>query len=443
MPRYVKPYWTTSDKKLVKLYQGDVVDVLKKLPDQSVHCCITSPPYFGLRDYGTAEWEGGDEECDHLQPMGVPRSERRKEHETSGVSRGGSTHDAQERKQYVGKCKKCGAKRIDQQIGSEQTPDEFVAKMVEVFGEIRRVLRDDGTVWLNLGSSYGSNGQMVATPWMVALALQSDGWILRQDIIWSKPSPMPESVRNRCTKSHEYIFLLAKKQGYFYDAEAIRETNADPNRTNYKPGRRTFGENPDRNDNDLFERMGDWTKNGRNKRSVWNIASESYPGSHFATFPRKLITPCILAGTSEKGCCSKCGAPWKRVVETTQLKLDNQERSGITHGGTSQNTGAGSKVGGFHELPRTSRVDKTTGWEPGCDCDAKIIPCTVLDPFIGSGTACCVSLANGRRSIGIDLSEAYLKNNAIPRIEGELMSRPALSHLTGKKAKRVDVGEEI
>ena len=227
------------------ILQGNVNDKLKEIESDSIQCVVTSPPYWGLRDYQTAEWEGEDEKCEHR--VG------RFEYKVSGKQKsnnGSAGHQAKN------KCPKCGAIRKDDQLGLEETPEEYVENMVKVFREVKRVLKDDGTVWLNLGDSYASNqsdgdrvskyspkqktnagklggGQrvpeglktkdLVGIPWRVALALQADGWYLRQDIIWHKPNPMPESVRDRCTKSHEYIFLLSKSAKYFYDAESIRE----------------------------------------------------------------------------------------------------------------------------------------------------------------------------------------------------------------------------
>jgi DNA modification methylase len=240
---------------------------LKKLESNSIDCCITSPPYFGLRDYGT-----------------------------------------------------------DEQIGLEETPEQFVSALVEVFREVKRVLKDDGTLWLNLGDSYAGSGgagnqfgqldkglakykqsgnpkyiglkpkDLIGIPWRVAFALQADGWYLRQDIIWHKPNPMPESVTDRCTKAHEYIFLLSKSQRYYFDNESIKEDNADPLRKSYQSGSRSNGKNKDRNDNDLSERTKDWIPDGRNKRSVWTVTTKPYSGAHFATFPQDLIEPCIKAG---------------------------------------------------------------------------------------------------------------------------------------------------
>jgi DNA modification methylase len=320
---------------------GDAVTVLRTLPAESVHCVVTSPPYWGLRDYGTPG-----------------------------------------------------------QLGLEATPEEYVAKMVEVFREVKRVLRKDGTLWLNMGDSYcntdkwgggGSNTgkqtvagdgevpswavrrrrepfglkpkDLVGIPWRLAFALQADGWYLRADIIWSKPNPMPESVTDRPTKAHEYVFLLSKSPRYYYDAEAIREpwtsgrddmrehgvrtglaylqqsevssndTKVIPKRADKRRGhgRRHAGFNDRWDEMPKAEQMA----NGRNKRSVWEIATQPYPEAHFATFPEALVQPCILAGCPEGG--------------------------------------------------------------------------TVLDPFVGSGTTALVANTLGRKAIGIELNPAYLE----------------------------------
>jgi len=213
---------------------------LKKLEDQSVNTCITSPPYFGLRNYG-----------------------------------------------------------VEGQIGLEETPEQFVENLVKVFREVKRVLRDDGTVWLNLGDSFLKNKQLGCIPFRVALALQQDGWYLRQDIIWHKPNPMPESVKDRCTKAHEYIFLLSKSQKYYFDNEAIKEDAKFPQGPNspqsIKKGKGEFG----------MDTRGGLSKIGaipkKNKRSVWTVTTKPFKGAHFATFPMDLIEPCVLAGCPEGG----------------------------------------------------------------------------------------------------------------------------------------------
>ena len=340
---------------------GDALEVMRGWPEKSVQCCVTSPPYWGLRDYGTATWEGGDGECDHTDARQVARNlnHSASEQRQGRTASKGKLRDGVSGVQTV--CR-CGAKRIDQQLGLEKTPEEFVAKMVEVFREVRRVLRDDGTLWLNLGDSYNSGTQfnhhssglgaetvrysegeagkwaghrqlvpglkhkdLCGIPWRVAFALQADGWYLRQDIIWHKPNPMPESVTDRCTKAHEYIFLLTKKSRYSYDAAAIYEP-CSPN-TNMRVSQdvanqigsaRAYGKtngpmkaviNPNRKiapagsgikANDSFEAAVCLPVQARNKRSVWTVTTRSFSEAHFATFPPKLIEPCILAG-SKKG----------------------------------------------------------------------------------------------------------------------------------------------
>ena len=323
--------------------QGDCREVMREMPDKSVHCCVTSPPYWGLRDYGC---EG--------------------------------------------------------QIGLESTPEAYVARMVEVFREVRRVLRDDGTLWLNLGDSYanqksgdtysGFNDRyfgcstdggkqaktvsdakvgelefaglkpkdLVGIPWRVAFALQADGWYLRQDIIWHKPNPMPESVRDRCTKAHEYVFLLAKSERYYYDAEAVKEHSttspkmqiAKRNKLPHK-GQRDAGM---RDTTGGFDKVSKVYEK-RNRRSVWTVTTKPFKGAHFAVMPPDLVEPCILAGCPIEG--------------------------------------------------------------------------TVLDPFAGSGTVAAVALSLGRSSIGIELNPQYVEL-AQERIAKTISSQPLLYNLEGE-----------
>jgi len=320
---------------------GNCIDKLKELQPSSVHCCVTSPPYWGLRDYGE-----------------------------------------------------------DEQLGLEKTPEAYVENMVQVFGEVRKVLRDDGTLWLNLGDSYGKEKQLCGIPWRVALALQADGWYLRQDIIWHKPNPMPESVTDRCTKAHEYIFLLSKSKKYYYDHEAIKEPSSNLGKTKIRFGGNKYG---DSDDPKHATKSGDtYTDSGsKNKRSVWTVTTKPYKGAHFATFPPDLIEPCILAGTSEKGCCQICGSPWTRDVES--------ERKPTRPNLTSKVEGLPGEVVGNRDPERHVTTTKTVGWNPNCSCGADTIPCTVLDPLLGSGTTLAVGLNHGRNGIGIELNPEYAK----------------------------------
>jgi DNA modification methylase len=317
------------DRDGIQLWHGDALATLREMPDQAANMCVTSPPYWGLRDYGTAAWDGGAADCDHIDArdnkvFGNPEfNEKRPSRELTRTA------------SYRHECGKCGARRIDQQLGLEATPEEYVARMVAVFREVRRVLRDDGTLWLNIGDSYGARGgdtftgfnerwdgtgkngkqgetakhwpkggktglkpkDLVGIPWMLAFALRADGWYLRSDIIWHKPNPMPESVTDRPTKAHEYLFLLSKRGRYYYDADAIREA-AEYGRGDWKNGRATW-------DALGAERVlgtnGHTGEGGRNKRDVWTIATAPYPDAHFATFPPDLVRPCILAGAPDGG----------------------------------------------------------------------------------------------------------------------------------------------
>jgi len=372
----------------VTLYHGDALETLRTLPDESVHCVVTSPPYWGLRDYSA---EG--------------------------------------------------------QMGLEATPELYVQNMVAVFREVRRVLRRDGTCWLNIGDSYNANApgsmdggslskggrqhranrnariaggegewrehqrleapakgaprlkpkDLVGIPWRLAFALQQDGWWLRADIIWAKPNPMPESVTDRPTKAHEYVFLLTRSPRYYYDQEAVREP-AEWARWGAQNGAGKYaGENSaaalvqHRTKLELQKKA---EGSGRNVRSVWEIATEPFPQAHFATFPTELARRCILAGTSERGCCPECGSPWEREVERGELARWREEHPHVS-----------------------------VGWRPTCDLPLAHrhhfdpVPCTVLDPFAGACTVPHTARKHGRHSIGIELSETYLRDIALPRLQ--------------------------
>lgn len=379
----------------LRIITADVLDGLAQLEPDTVQCVVTSPPYWSLRDYGVAG-----------------------------------------------------------QIGLEPTLGEYVEKMVGVFREVRRVLRSDGTLWLNMGDSYNAyNGgagpssqfsktqseqrphlpsgfglqrkslktkDLIGIPWRVALALQAAGWYLRSDIIWSKPSPMPESVTDRPTRAHEYIFLLTKARRYYYDADAVREgvtgnahprgdgvnPKAQPVPTGWDTGpgthRAKTGRYPKSKQNASFSGAVTKLVSSRNLRTVWTIASQPYPEAHFATFPTALPETCIRAGTSAWGCCAECGAPWVRVVEKTYHseptyksgKESEKDRIGEGRNRNVTRMGDGVSI-------------KTTDWQPACDHDAARVPCTVLDPFAGAGTTLLVARALHRHAIGIELNPEY------------------------------------
>jgi DNA modification methylase len=383
----------------VTLINADVLAGLALIPDESVHCVVTSPPYWGLRDYG-----------------------------------------------------------IEGQIGFEPTIEKFVGKMVEVFREVRRVLRSDGVLFLNLGDTYAASrsyqvvdnkykdvgnkiGRKVpdglkpkdlcGLPWRVALALQADGWYLRSDIIWAKPNPMPESCTDRPTTAHEHIFLLTKSAKYFYDAEAVREEGcgygkSERFRDDKYTNNASFDNSKKREDSQGGGKSSH-DGSGRNLRNVWTIATAPFPQAHFATFPPAIPERCIKAGTSERGCCPKCGAPWKRVVEKKACTMNIRVRDtkkGIMqyktpgHGATESEIAAYGK----EEMGKTT----TIGWEATCKCGLDItnafydpIPCTVLDPFSGAGTTALVAAKLGRDAVGIELNPEYVEMSR-KRIVGEL-----------------------
>ena len=422
----------------MKLLRGDCLDVLRTLPDGSVHCVVTSPPYWGLRDYGTAQWRGGDPNCDHIELKARKPTERRS-----------STLE---------ECRRCGARRVDRQLGLERTPADYLAKMVAVFREVKRVLRDDGTCWVNMGDSYGSGTratrdyskttkhgywnnpgidkripspakQLLGMPWRLAFALQADGWYLRSDIIWHKPNPMPESVTDRPTKSHEYLFLLSKRAKYFYDAEAVREASLQPRGLAQRTGQHK-----------LYHKREGMTLGAnygpahRNLRTVWTIASQPYREAHFAVYPEKLVEPCVKAGTSERGCCPKCGGPWERITKPTvetSLALEAARNGQDWYARNRDNGTKRSRAKSGHKAEGGYiSVYETIGWQPTCDCNAgDPVPCTVLDPFAGSGTTGAVALKLGREFLGIELNADYCqlaekrigkaqKEMALPLLEG-------------------------
>lgn len=408
--------------------------ILIPLKDKSVHCAIFSPPYYNLRQYSTTNWTGGDKTCEHIKDK-----TRTKVFGNPEFNEGRASREETKLPGYYcdDKCDLCGAIKSDDQIGLEQIPDClawaknqepcencFVCSLRKVFKELHRVLRDDGTIWLNLGSSYADknigvirrkNDMMI--PHRVALALQADGWIVRNDICWQKSNITPESVKDRFTKSHEYIFLLAKEEKYFFDAYAVAEPLAESSKKRYKTGWNgdEVRDSPSGHGNNFSNYFGsDKAKNAttRNRRSVWDIPTSKGQAGHFASWPLKLVDIMVLAGTSEKGCCGKCGAQWVRKLERIAHETNKKE-------GLKQRERKNAQTGGIDNvtLGVTESVEVTDlGFEPSCDCNAEIKPSIVLDVFCGTGTTGYSAKQNGRDFIGIDLSMKYLQEIAKPRL---------------------------
>lgn len=469
----------------VRILTGDCRHVLAQLPANSIHCVVTSPPYWGLRDYQIPPdvW-GGDAACEHEWITREYYLQRHSDGGDAGNLRGSRRNQTATRmgRQAEGTCRHCGGWRGV--LGLEPLHDCgawawgggpcnvcYVCHMRVVFAEVWRVLRDDGTLWLNLGDSYyGGKGRssqawstkhqdretlqkahhqitdkgetrpqdlpidglkpkdLAGIPWRVALALQADGWYLRMDMIWHKLNPMPESVTDRPTKAHEYIFILAKSRHYFYDALAISEPaqewtgqaarfERDGKGSDFViPGQGYAQHRPNRpkRKNDGTGYGGDGSKirhhvgnslnrpdGRRNRRSVLTTATKSYKEAHFAVFPPALPKLCIQASTSEYGCCRQCGAGWERTVERTPMVV----RPGPSRQARSQNGQMRTQINGTMTSPPTA---EHTGWQPTCRCDAGTpIPCTVLDPFGGSGTTGLVADRLGRDAILIELNEEY------------------------------------
>lgn len=348
---------TTATESGVSAWQvlvGDARDVLTGLPAASAHACVTSPPYYGLRDYG---------------------------------------HDSQ--------------------IGLEATPEDYVAQLVSVFAEVRRVLRDDGTLWLNLGDSYAPSGaippgatykpkDLIGIPWLVAFALRADGWYLRQEIIWHKRSVMPESVRDRCTRAHEQVFMFSKRARYFYDAEALREPDVSGHGSGNgfkRPGRRSYAgkDGSPRGQDTPWEPGG-----GRNRRSVWTLAPTPFPDAHFAVMPAALAADMVRASTPEKACAA-CGAPWERVVERSRV-LDGER---AVHGAWARSDDPiRMPANGIGHWRTTTHV-KDLGLAPACACDSATTAGVVLDPFAGAGTTGLAAIRHRRAFVGIELNPEY------------------------------------
>jgi DNA modification methylase len=425
------------------IFLGNVEERLKDLPDRSVHCIVTSPPYFGLRDYLTAKYEGGDPECDH-------RPTRAKGDTTSGLE--GST-DSQNHRQSGFKgdtCPKCGATKTDNQLGLEKTPEAYIKRLVDIMREARRVLRDDGSLWLNLGDSYwgswGNSGNrpqldgesrgqrkretdymprpgydehrdrpaasykvdglkakdLIGIPWLAAFALRADGWWLRSDCIWAKPNPMPESVTDRPAKAHEYLFLLTKSADYYYDHEAVKEKDSGLASGNGFVGRQGGAEHQAKSGGEGTKEKWQPGK-GRNKRTVWNVSTLPSQVSHFAVFPPAIPLTCISASTSSHGVCAVCGAPWRRIMEDTGIEDPSYRGSKFDQGKTA-----------VHQLGKagtpTRTIKRGVGWDPTCSCvNSHPVPATVLDVFHGSGTTGAVAEYLGRRYVGIELNPDYVE----------------------------------
>lgn len=442
----------------------------------------TSPAYFNLRSYqGIARWEGGDPECDHQ--VG------RFEYKVSAKQKSNAGSAGHLAKNI---CPKCGAKRVDAQFGIEEQPDClgwatgvycgqcYICKLVAWGKELWRVLRPEGTFWLNLGDSYNGSGgaggdygagglregqpkfkgaradglkpkDIIGIPWRAAFALQANGWYLRNDIPWFKRNVMPSSASDRFSVSHEYVFVLSKSQRYYFDMEAIRVPYTKPmnrrggeklvangesawdagtGQTSYRDrDMRPHPQGRQYRTNDYFyESLRAILQEEGGKQMLltdpednpmaFTFNTSTYKGAHFATWSPKLVEPMIRAGSSEAGCCPTCGAPWERVVERTP---GVSKKTPKTDALFNAQGGVGEKKTGTMGMSGSGRINGTTetlNWQPSCTCPVQPPkPCLVLDPFSGSGTTIMVAKELGRNGVGLDLSFSYLDQQAKKRVQ--------------------------
>lgn len=370
MPRInLVPMWQTTDGESVRLYHGDALEVLKTMPGSSVQCIITSPAYWGLRDYGTRD----DKEIGREENLDCE---------------GWMT------RVNCGKCHIC--------------------RLRQVFNEAKRVLMEEGSLFIVYGdvysqfvlsndeekiAKYAKPGDSLCIPQTIMLSFKRDGWIFRQDIIWHKPNGLPDSVDDRFTRCHEYILHFTKSRDYYFDKHAITDDYKCNHTGRIKQ---------------------------KNKRSVWTVNASNYPGTHFATYSVELIEPLLLGATSEYGACAQCNSPYKRIIKESGRVLFPKEEGEFRDRSKKKNrNGIGGHLDGIQP------DIETVGWEKSClcrDCDI-ITPCRVLDIYMGAGTTAIACIKHKRRCWGIELSKKYILLNQIPRIEGELMSRPSYAHL--------------
>lgn len=389
-----------------QLHTGDALATLREMPSDSVHTVMFSPPYWGLRDYGgeeaVATW-GGDDDCDHDWSDRIP-----------GSTRGGSgtPNDKHNRGEGYGRdsprgrvCHDCGAWRG--QFGLEPTVERYAEHLVMLGEEVRRVLREDGSWWLNIGDSYsnsnkrwtitapeGDDGQYEVerrdadipdkcktfTPHRVALELIEDGWILRNDAVWRKTNPMPSPVQDRLSTSFEWLYHLTPSEDYFYDLDAIREPYASLEGVSDEDGARI----------------------GKNPGDVLELATDQFDEGHFAVYPPELVEKPVKASCPPK-VCADCGAPYERQVEEVERPdVRDRDTERTDHNDTDWNNNRNSWAG-------TPKERRTVGWESTCECDTEETePGVVLDPFCGRGTTCKVAAENGRRYVGIDINDDYI-----------------------------------
>lgn len=422
---------------------GDALTELKKLPDESIDCVMTSPPYWSLRDYGTATWEGGKDSCDHLAPPkgGKKRSGLNQPKDGDGNLSGRNQNSTF---QFTDKCGKCGAVRKDQQLGLEPDFRDYIKDLCDIFDEVKRVLKKTGTCWVNLGDTYSSTAQgtygeaakfpgqteeqrnspagqarknyrpftglppktLVQIPSRFAIEMTDRGWILRNEIIWYKKNVMPSSVKDRFTVDFEKIFFFTKSPRYYFEQQFEKFETGDPTSISYRANGKSDSRVGKEGGTYAISKDGMWNPDGagRNKRTVWQINPQPFSEAHFAVFPPKLVETPVKAGCPEQ-ICKKCGRAKEQILEVTPGVSKETPKTQAAHearGGTGIPIGTVGKSG-------SGRIDPTVSHKgyTDCGCKAGFEPGVVLDPFFGSGTTGLVAEKLGRKWIGIELSEEY------------------------------------
>lgn len=436
-----------------KIYLGNSLNVLQTFPDESIDLCVTSPPYYNLRNYGgDLEIWGGDDKCEHEWGESEPFRGHKPNH-----GKGSNVMEVQKVAKESDEtnwdsgsfCQKCGAWRGE--LGLEPNPDLYIKHLTDIFREVRRVLKSTGTLWVNIGDSYAGSGKagnpdntyyenhtqfnkneindrkgipnkgypqmgvkpkdLIGIPWMLAFSLRSDGWYLRQDIIWAKAvsgdvrmgGAMPESITDRCSKSHEYIFMLSKSPKYYYNQEAIKEPIKESTKKRYQTGwngneKRDY---PGSSHNNFSKFMGSekaQQMDTGNRRDVWFVKTKPFSEAHFAVFPEKLIIPIIKAGVPNK-VCSKCGVPYSYVIERE-----------VEHNRKNDRKDAKVRPDTLERVPSNWKPRKVKGeyYTPNCDCDTSTEAGIVLDPFFGAGTTGVIAKREGVYYVGIEKYQKYI-----------------------------------
>lgn len=434
-----------------KIYNGNCLDVLRSFPDEWIDCVVTSPPYWALRDYGTASWIGGNPECNHR----IDRFGNRNVTDKTKINQNQQNRISGEFVADGEKCSKCGAIRKDFQLGLEKTYEEYINKLCDIFDEVKRILKPGGAVWVNLGDTYGTqsgammegkfgpkntNNQQIIQPKSLhkcllqipnrfAIEMVNRGWILRNEIIWHKPNCMPTSVRDRFTVDFEKFFFFVKSKNYYFEPQYEDFAENTFVRTKYgnkESSKMMSGNYAVSSDgyNSYAEKVQEGVIPGRNKRTVWTITTKPYRGAHFATYPVDLIEAPILS-TCPEFICNECGKARERIIGLGDVICEGGSDSAKMAGNKDSYVDSGTKC-----KKMTSREHIMKGYSD-CGCGAGFRPGIVLDVFMGSGTTGVGARINNRNYVGIELNPEYIEiaEERIKHYEDEIEEKKSIKSL--------------